>query len=143
MPSDEDAMRYFEIYFSHIHPYVPVVHRTHLYQQWQNDKSSISPLLLEALFACSGRMGDDPAQGSQWLALANSEIHFVLSHLHSLFLISNRTRTCLHGSTPPKNNSSAITSSESPGIHTQKRLLLSVLADSENHGIDGEGLGPS
>jgi hypothetical protein len=75
MPSDEDAMQYFEIFFSHIHPYVPVVHRGHLYQQWQNDKSSISPLLLEALFACSGRMSDDPAEGAQWLALANSETH--------------------------------------------------------------------
>ncbi len=73
MPSDQDAMKYFEIFFSHIHPYVPVVHRAHLYQRWQNDKSSISPLLLEALFACSGRMSDDPAQGAQWLALANSE----------------------------------------------------------------------
>ncbi|PGH18510.1 hypothetical protein AJ80_04480 [Polytolypa hystricis UAMH7299] len=71
MPSDEDAMEYFDIFFNHIHPYIPVVHRTQLYQQWQNDKASISPLLLEAIFACAGRMSDDPAQGAQWLALAN------------------------------------------------------------------------
>ncbi|KAL1961597.1 hypothetical protein VTN77DRAFT_1397 [Rasamsonia byssochlamydoides] len=71
MPSNEEAMEYFKIFFSDIHPYVPVVHRSHLYQQWRNDRASISPLLLEALFACAGRMSDDPAQGAQWLALAN------------------------------------------------------------------------
>ncbi|EGC47369.1 C6 finger domain-containing protein [Histoplasma capsulatum var. duboisii H88] len=71
MPSDDEAMEYFDIYFTHIHFYVPVVHRGHLYQQWQSDKTSISPLLLEAIFACAGRMSDDPAQGAQWLALGN------------------------------------------------------------------------
>ncbi|OAX78388.1 hypothetical protein ACJ72_07305, partial [Emergomyces africanus] len=71
MPSDDEAMEYFDIYFTHIHPYVPVVHRDHLYQQWQSDKTSISPLLLEAIFACAGRMSDDPSQGAQWLALGN------------------------------------------------------------------------
>lgn len=73
MPSDEDVMNYFDIYFANIHPYVPVLHRGHMYKQWQKDRSSISPLLLEALFACAGRMSDDPAQGAQWLAMANSE----------------------------------------------------------------------
>jgi hypothetical protein len=73
MPSNEEAVRYFKIFFSDIHPYVPVVHRVHMYQQWRNDRSSISPLLLEALFACAGRMSDDPAEGAQWLALANRE----------------------------------------------------------------------
>ncbi|ODH51160.1 hypothetical protein GX48_02775 [Paracoccidioides brasiliensis] len=71
MPSDDEAMRYFDIYFTHIHPYVPVVHRAHLYQQWQTDKTSISPLILEGIFACAGMMSDDPAQGAQWLALGN------------------------------------------------------------------------
>lgn len=70
MPSDDEVMNYFKIYFDDIHPYVPVVHRAHLYYQWQNDRRSISPLLLEALFACAGRLSDDPAQGAQWLALA-------------------------------------------------------------------------
>lgn len=73
MPPDDEAMGYFKTYFDDIHPYVPVLHRSHLYYQWQNDRSSISPLLLEALFACAGRLSDDPAQGAQWLALANSE----------------------------------------------------------------------
>ncbi|KAL4912189.1 hypothetical protein BDW62DRAFT_215212 [Aspergillus aurantiobrunneus] len=70
MPSDDEIMNYLKIYFDEIHPYVPVVHRAHLYYQWQHDRRSISPLLLEALFACAGRLSDDPAQGAQWLALA-------------------------------------------------------------------------
>ncbi|EED16009.1 C6 finger domain protein, putative [Talaromyces stipitatus ATCC 10500] len=70
MPSNEEVMEYFKIFFQDIHPYVPVIHRSHLYQQWRNDRSSISPLLLEALFACAGRMSEEPAQGAQWLALA-------------------------------------------------------------------------
>ena len=73
MPGDEDALHYFKIFFADVHPYVPVVIRLHFYQQWQSNRDSISPLLLEALFACAGRMSDDPAQGAQWLALANSE----------------------------------------------------------------------
>ncbi|RAH70976.1 Zn(II)2Cys6 transcription factor [Aspergillus aculeatinus CBS 121060] len=71
MPSDDEVMKYLKIYFDDIHPYVPVVHRSHLYFQWQHERSSISPLLLEAMFACAGRLSDDPAQGAQWLALAN------------------------------------------------------------------------
>ncbi|KAF7593882.1 hypothetical protein BBP40_010693 [Aspergillus hancockii] len=71
LPSDDEVMDYFKIYFDDIHPYVPVVHRSQLYYQWQYDRNSISPLLLEALFACAGRQSDDPAQGAQWLALAN------------------------------------------------------------------------
>lgn len=73
MPSDDEALNYFKIYFSGIHPYVPVVHRSHFYWQWENDRNSISPLLLEALFACAGRFSDTPTQGARWLALANSE----------------------------------------------------------------------
>lgn len=74
MPEDDEAMHYFRIYFDDIHPYVPVIHRSNFYYQWQSDRHSISPLLLEALFACAGRVSDDPAQGAQWLAMANREI---------------------------------------------------------------------
>ena len=73
MPAEEDVMAYFKIFFDDIHPYVPVIPRSHLYYQWQNDRSSISPLLLEALFACAGRLSDEPSEGAQWLALANSQ----------------------------------------------------------------------
>ena len=71
MPSEEDALHFFDIFFNDINPYAPVIHRQHFYQQWQLDRQSISPLLLEAVFACSGRLSEDPAQGAQWLALAN------------------------------------------------------------------------
>lgn len=73
MPADDDVMNYFQIYFHEIHPYVPVIPRAHMYYQWQNDRGAISPLLLEALFACAGRLSDEPSEGAQWLALANSE----------------------------------------------------------------------
>jgi len=85
MPSHDEAMYYFKIYFTDIHPYVPVVHRSHLYKQWQNDPASVSPLLLEALFACAGRMSNDPAQGAQWLALANSKPFNFLSVPSSIY----------------------------------------------------------
>ncbi|KAL8802397.1 MAG: hypothetical protein Q9200_006590 [Gallowayella weberi] len=71
MPSEEQCLAWFEIYFAHIHPYVPVLSKPHFYQQWQNNRQNISPLILEAMFACAGRMSDDPAQGAQWLALAS------------------------------------------------------------------------
>ncbi|KAL8766939.1 MAG: hypothetical protein Q9209_006420 [Squamulea sp. 1 TL-2023] len=71
MPSEEQCLAWFEIYFTHIHPYVPVLSKSYFYQQWQTNRQSISPLILEALFACAGRMSADPAQGAQWLALAS------------------------------------------------------------------------
>lgn len=74
MPDDEQAMAYFDIFFTSIHPYVPVIGKAYFYQQWHTSRRSISPLLLEAIFACAGRMSDDPAQGAQWLALASSRL---------------------------------------------------------------------
>jgi hypothetical protein len=71
MPDDEQAMEYFEVFFNDLHPYVPVISKAYFYQQWHTNRRSISPLLLEAIFACAGRMSDDPAQGAQWLALAS------------------------------------------------------------------------
>jgi hypothetical protein len=72
MPSQEEAIRAFDTYFTNVHPYVPVLNKSQFYHQWQNDPASISPLVLEAIFANAGRLSDDPAQGAQWLALANS-----------------------------------------------------------------------
>ncbi|KAL8732632.1 MAG: hypothetical protein Q9166_002607 [cf. Caloplaca sp. 2 TL-2023] len=71
MPSEEQCLAWFEIYFVHIHPYVPVLSKSYFYQQWRMNRQSISPLILEAIFACAGRMSDDPTQGAQWLALAS------------------------------------------------------------------------
>ena len=72
MPSQEEALQAFDTYFLNVHPYVPVLNRSQFYHQWHHDRTSISPLILEAIFANAGRLSDDPAQGAQWLALANS-----------------------------------------------------------------------
>ena len=71
MPSDEEARHTFNEYFTHVHPYVPVLCKSQFLQQWVNDRHAISPLLLETVLACGGQVSDDPAGGSQWLALAN------------------------------------------------------------------------
>ncbi|KAL9038684.1 MAG: hypothetical protein Q9214_005182 [Letrouitia sp. 1 TL-2023] len=71
MPTDEQCMAWFDVFFSQIHPYVPVLSKSYFYQQWRTNRRSISPLILEAMFACAGRLSDDPAQGAQWLALAS------------------------------------------------------------------------
>ncbi|OTB19093.1 hypothetical protein K445DRAFT_188880 [Daldinia sp. EC12] len=71
MPDDATIMHYFELYFTNVHPYVPVLNKTQLYQQWHTNRESISPLLLEAIFAVAGRLADEPAQGQQWIALAS------------------------------------------------------------------------
>ncbi|KAK1255132.1 hypothetical protein MKX08_009127 [Trichoderma sp. CBMAI-0020] len=71
MPDDGNAIHYFDLYFTHVHPYVPVLNRSMFYRQWATARDSISPLILEALFAIGGRLADEPAQGQQWLALAS------------------------------------------------------------------------
>lgn len=71
MPSNEEASKLFQDFFKHVHPYVPVLCRSYFYHQWQQDRNAISPLLLEAVLACAGQVSDDPAEGSQWLAMAN------------------------------------------------------------------------
>lgn len=72
MPNDLVAEEYFEIFFREIHPYIPVISKSYFYSQWHSNRGSISPLLLEAIFACAGRLSDsDPAQGASWLALAS------------------------------------------------------------------------
>ncbi|KAH7155758.1 hypothetical protein B0J13DRAFT_436670 [Dactylonectria estremocensis] len=71
MPDDETALHYFDLYFTHVHAYVPVLCKTMFYQQWNTDRESISPLILEALFAIGGRLAEDPTEGQQWLALAS------------------------------------------------------------------------
>lgn len=73
MPSQEEAMQAFQTFFRDVHPYVPVLNRQQFLHKWRNDRDSISPLVLEAVFANAGRLSDDPAQGAQWLALANSK----------------------------------------------------------------------
>ncbi|KAF2468272.1 uncharacterized protein BDR25DRAFT_327025 [Lindgomyces ingoldianus] len=71
MPSDEQALQYFEYYFDSIHPYCPVINRAYFYQQWQTAPETISPLLLEAIFACASVMLEGVSEGNKWLALAS------------------------------------------------------------------------
>lgn len=71
MLDDETALHYFDLYFTNVHPYVPVLDKSNFYRQWQTSRESISPLVLEAVFALAGRIADDPGEGQQWLALAS------------------------------------------------------------------------
>lgn len=73
MPSEKETLKSFEFFFEHVHPYIPVIHKEEFYQQWQNDKKTISPLLLEAMFACTETQSEDPTKGVRWLTLANSK----------------------------------------------------------------------
>ncbi|KAH3992702.1 hypothetical protein HBH98_204760 [Parastagonospora nodorum] len=70
MPAEEQALQYFDYFFTNIHPYCPVINKAYFYQQWQSARDSISPLMLEAIFACSTLMMGDIEEGSKWLALA-------------------------------------------------------------------------
>jgi hypothetical protein len=73
MPDDETALRYFDMYFMNVHPYVPAINKALFCQQWHTNRDAISPLILEAIFAIAGRLTNEPAQEQQWLALASSE----------------------------------------------------------------------
>lgn len=72
MPDEETALHYFDVFFTNVHPYIPVIDRENFYRRWQTDRESISPLVLEAIFALAGRFVDEPGEGQQWLALATS-----------------------------------------------------------------------
>ncbi|KAI0410073.1 fungal-specific transcription factor domain-containing protein [Xylaria palmicola] len=71
MPDEDAILHYFDLYFANVHPYVPVLNKAQLYRQWNTNRESISPLLLEAIFAVAERLADEPAQGQQWIALAS------------------------------------------------------------------------
>ncbi|CAI4218671.1 unnamed protein product [Parascedosporium putredinis] len=70
MPDDATAHQYLDLYFTNVHPFLPVLSKAIFYQQWNTNRAAISPLILEAMFAIAGRLADEPAQGQQWLALA-------------------------------------------------------------------------
>ena len=69
MPSDSQAMDYFNYYFVNIHPYIPVISPSMFYNQWRHNRRSISPLVLEGIFACATQMTGDRELRAQWLAL--------------------------------------------------------------------------
>ncbi|EWC45147.1 hypothetical protein DRE_06035 [Drechslerella stenobrocha 248] len=74
MPLDEEAEALFDIFFTDVHPYLPVVNKNAFYRQWHGSRHSISPLLLEAIFACSGRISNDPKVGLKWLNMASKHM---------------------------------------------------------------------
>lgn len=74
MPDEETIQQYFDLYFNNVHPFLPALSKTLFYQQWNTSRSSISPLILEAIFAIGGKLADEPVQGQQWLALAACEL---------------------------------------------------------------------
>lgn len=82
MPDERDSLNYIEAFFTHIHPYVPVLNRASFYHQWHTSRDSISPLILEAIFALGGRLRDDPSDGHQWLALASRKIKQLMAASH-------------------------------------------------------------
>lgn len=70
MPLDDRAMDHFTYYFEYVHPYIPVLNKAAFLEQWTLDRKSISPLILEAIFACTSQYLDKPQETKRWLALA-------------------------------------------------------------------------
>ncbi|KAK5124164.1 hypothetical protein LTR85_001867 [Meristemomyces frigidus] len=70
MLPDDRVMDYFGYFFNYIHPYVPVLNRAAFYEQWRSARHSISPLILEGIFACVARYLEEPIEVRRWLALA-------------------------------------------------------------------------
>lgn len=74
MPPDGRARRYFHYFFENVHPYVPVLHPSTLLSHWSEAKDSISPLILESIFAIATRMLGEQDESARWLALAKSQL---------------------------------------------------------------------
>ena len=138
IPSEEDAGHLFEIFFSDVHPYVPVVNRNHFYQQWQSNRSWLSPLLLEAMLACAGRLSAEPAQGARWLALANSK-YFYIFQLGEL--TGFRSRGFISGYSPSEHNPSSPPPAQGSGGRAEEGLLLSVVDDVQDNRFHGQRSG--
>jgi len=82
------------------------------YQQWRHDRDSISPLIIEAVFAIAARLAGDPILGQQWLALAEGmEPPVVRQDLTDSY------RTCgfLHGHAEAEHSSGSTDHTEGKG----------------------------
>ena len=141
MPDEQTILHYFDLYFANVHPYVPVLDKVQFYQQWQNNRDSISPLLLEAIFAIAGRLADDPAQGQQWLALATSAPLPPSPDALPQLLTSCRTRRFFHGCSETQHPTSPPDSPESERIRAEARLLLPFMDERRPMRRDGQGYG--
>ncbi|KAF8245927.1 hypothetical protein K440DRAFT_686106 [Wilcoxina mikolae CBS 423.85] len=74
MPTNEEAAELFSIFFNHIHPYIPIVNKTAFCRLWDTQREQISPLLLETIFACAGRLTTQPQKGLKWIAMATKHL---------------------------------------------------------------------
>lgn len=73
MPDDALALQYFDYFFEHIHPYVPVINSTSFIRLWTSGKQCLSPIILEAVFACAAFAMKRTEDGNRWLALAERQ----------------------------------------------------------------------
>jgi len=140
MPDDDLALHYFDLYFAHAHPYVPVLDKETFYHQWHSSRETISPLILEAVFAIAGRLADEPAQGQQWMALATRRFS---SRSGSSVLVegADGRRTCrlVHGCPQTEHAASSAHHPQGKGTSTKKGLLLPLLDDHCSMRPDGQG----
>jgi len=129
MPDDETALQYFDMFFTHVHPYIPVLSKTLFYRQWNNDRQSMSPLILEVIFALGGSILDEPVQGQQWLAMATSKLCYFASLLEIFVLTLARcsARRCVHGHASNQHTTGTAFDTKGPGGGTQAWLLLSFM----------------
>jgi hypothetical protein len=79
MPSEPQALEYFEYYFTNIHPFVPVLCQSEFYRSWNSERDSLPPLILEAIFACTTGMLGHLRESGKWLALASSTSPHILA----------------------------------------------------------------
>jgi hypothetical protein len=129
MPDDDTVLHYLDLYFVNAHPFVPVLDKNYFYHQWHNNRESISPLLLEAMFAIAGRLADEPAQGQQWLALATRMriLHYRRPHGSPKLTSVHRTCRLLHGRASVEHAPGADDPLKGQGISTEKGVLLPVV----------------
>lgn len=79
MPTNAKANDYFRYFFDNVHPYVPVLYPPFHFRHWNENKNSISPLILESIFAISSRMMGEHDESKRWLALARSESRYCIN----------------------------------------------------------------
>lgn len=142
MPDDDTALHYFDLYFAHAHPYVPVLDKETFYHQWHSSRETISPLILEAVFAIAGRLADEPSQGQQWMALATRK--FPRIWVKSCGGGTDGCRTCrlVHGCSQTEHAASSAHHPQGKGTGAKEGILLPVLDDDCPMCPDGQGPRP-
>ena len=58
-PSPELANHLVELYFIHVHPYVPVLHKASFLRRLNDKSNPISPLLLYSVFSLGARFSNN------------------------------------------------------------------------------------